>query len=163
MTENLENFLGPELAALYGDGEKLLVTTSDSVYSDYSFVIFPFAKVYEGFLKKLFFQIGAISENQYNSDHWRVGKALNPQLEKELRHEESVYDRILNLPGGIILADALWKAWKEGRNMVFHYFPGQHQPLSFEKAREIVNQLEEAMSMALASLNKDLTTPKIYI
>ena len=96
-------------------------------------------------------KLGAITEHQYTSDHWRVGKALNPQLEKDLRHDESVYDRIVSLPGGQILADALWNAWKEGRNRIFHYFPGQHLPLTFEKAREIANQILEAMEMALSS------------
>ncbi|MCL4398004.1 hypothetical protein M1403_03180 [Patescibacteria group bacterium] len=148
MSEELQKFLGPELASLYADGERLLASAGGG-FTDYSFVIFPFAKVYEGFLKKLFFQIGAISEAQYNSDHWRVGKALNPQLEKELRHEESVYDRVVSVSGSNALPDRLWEAWKNGRNRVFHYFPGVHKPLSFEEARNIISQLNQAMETAL--------------
>lgn len=148
MTPQLQDFLGPELAALCADGEKLLASAGGG-FRDYSFVIFPFAKVYEGFLKKLFLAIGAISEGQYNSDHWRVGKALNPQLERELRGKESVYDRIVNLSGDSHLADVLWNAWKNGRNRVFHYFPGLHKNLSLEEARSIINQINQAMEMAL--------------
>lgn len=150
MSDNLQEFLGPELAALYADGERLLASAGGG-FTDYSFVIFPYAKVYEGFLKKLFLTIGAITEEQYNSDHWRVGKALNPQLEKELRHEESVYDRIVLVSGSNQLPDALWDAWKNGRNRIFHYFPGQHKPVSFEKARTIISQINQAMEMALQS------------
>lgn len=140
--DNLQNFLGPELTALYTDGEKLLDSVPSSV-SDYSFVVFPFAKVYEGFLKKLFLQIGAITEKQYNSDHWRVGRALNPQLETNLRHE-SVYDHL-----NPQTAEVLWQAWKNGRNQIFHFWPGKNEPLSFEKAKVIINQLKNAMEEGL--------------
>ena len=85
MTEKLKNFLDPELRLIYDDGEKLLASASGG-FKDFSFVIFPFAKVYEGFLKKFFYKIGAINQHQYESERWRVGKALNPSLEKELRH-----------------------------------------------------------------------------
>lgn len=141
----LREFLDSELHLIYDDGERLLASASGG-FNDYSFVIFPFAKVYEGFLKKFFFKIGAISQYQYESERWRVGKALNPQLEKDLRHE-SVYDHL-----DPQLGDVLWKAWKEGRNKIFHYFPGQHAPLSFERAKEIVSQLNEAMEKAMGSL-----------
>lgn len=148
VSSSLLKFLGPELAPLFADGEKLLASAGGG-FNDYSFIIFPFAKVYEGFLKKLFYRIGAISEKEYLSDRWRVGRALNPQLEKDLRHEESVYDRIVNLSGDQKLADILWEAWKNGRNRVFHYFPGVHKPMSFDEARTIVNQLIQAMEIAL--------------
>ena len=107
MTEKLKNFLDPELRLIYDDGEKLLASASGG-FKDFSFVIFPFAKVYEGFLKKFFYKIGAINQHQYESERWRVGKALNPSLEKELRHE-SVYDFIKPDLGNV-----LWEAWKNG-------------------------------------------------
>ena len=47
---------------------------------DYSFVVFPMAKAYEGFLKKLFFDLGLINKRQYQGDRFRVGKSLNPNL-----------------------------------------------------------------------------------
>lgn len=149
MTEKLTEFLKPELLPLWADGEKL-VASAGGGFSDYSFVVFPFAKVYEGFLKKLFLQIGAITENQYNNDRWRVGRALNPQLERELRHTESIYDRLAALCQGAILPEALWEAWKHGRNQVFHFWPGKSAPLSMERAKEIIGAIEKAMEMALA-------------
>lgn len=142
MINELKNFLGPDLAVVYADGEKLLNSNLEN-YSDYSFMVFPYALVYEGFLKKLFLKLGAINEYQYNSDHWRVGKALNPNLEKELRHE-SVFDHL-----DPTLGNTLWTAWKNGRNKVFHYFPGKHKPLSFEEAKDTINQLNHAMTEAL--------------
>jgi len=153
MTDRLKGFLGSELLPLFEDGDRLLESTlstpSTSAYSDFSFIVFPFAKVYEGFLKKLFLQIGAINEYQYNNDRWRVGRALNPQLEKDLRHTESVYDRIVEHCGGQNLADTLWRVWKMGRNQVFHFWPGRSKALSLAEASEIVREIEKAMESAL--------------
>lgn len=148
MSNKLRDFLGGELLPLWADGEKLLATVNP-VYSDYSFVVFPFAKVYEGFLKELFFKIGAINEGQYKSDHWRVGRALNPELEKSLRHTESVYDRMVELCGGVSLADTLWQVWKRGRNQIFHFWPGRSKPLALEEVKEIIREIEQAMEKAL--------------
>ncbi len=147
MSERLRDFLGSELLPLWTDGEKLLASASGG-FSDFSFVVFPFAKVYEGFLKKLFLTVGAISQWQYDNDRWRVGRALNPQLEKEFRHVESVYDRVAefcdpNLP------EALWQAWKKGRNQIFHFWPGKSRPLPLPQAKEIIEELKNTMEMAL--------------
>lgn len=149
MTTVLQGFLENDLYALWTDGERLLASASGG-FHDYSFVIFPFAKVYEGFLKKLLFRIGAIEERQYRNDRWRVGRALNPQLEKDLRGNESVYDRLVQYCGGSHeLADALWEAWRDGRNRIFHYFPDEYKTLSFPEAKDIVIKIEKAMEMVL--------------
>ena len=156
--------MGPELLPLCKYGESLVASVSTmnpalpagrQVYSDYSVVVFPFAKVYEGFLKKLFLQIGAISEQQYNNDRWRVGRALNPQLEKprlpagrDLWHTESVYDRLVILCNPE-LPEVLWNAWKRGRNQIFHFWPGRNKPLALDGAREIIKEIEMAMEKAL--------------
>ena len=161
MSDRLAQFLGPELLKMVSDGQKLLNLNSNDFY-DYSFALFPVAKAYEGYLKKLFFSLGAISQNQYESDHWRVGKALNPQLEKEIRHEESVYDRIVEKCGspdphsspettGQKQADMFWESWRKGRNQVFHYFPSHYRPLSALQAKEISDEILLAMEDGLVS------------
>jgi len=165
MSEQLSSFLGAELGKLVSDGE-LLMASCTGGYTDYSFTIFPFAKAYEGFLKKLFFQMGAITKNQFLSDHWRVGKALNPELEKEISHDESVYDRIALSCGsndphdsngeGNQIADKSWKAWTNGRNRIFHYFPEQYKPITLPEARSIVSQIMEAMELGVATCKTKL-------
>lgn len=147
MSEKLSGFMGSELLAIWQDGEKLLASDTAG-FHDFSFIIFPFAKVYEGFLKKLFFQIGAINEYQFKSERWRVGRALNPELEKEFRHEESVYDRMISRCS-VEMADRLWETWKKGRNQIFHYFPQHFRHLSFEEAKGLVNEIEGTMELAL--------------
>jgi hypothetical protein len=115
--------------------------------SDFSYLVFPFAKAYEGFLKKLFLDLSLISKESYESDRFRIGKALNPSLEKHLRHE-SVYDKIVNLKNRE-LAEKLWINWKKGRNLVFHYFPHNTNALKFEEANTIIKDLLDVMQEAV--------------
>lgn len=159
MTDALRSFLGVDLMALINDGEKLEASASGG-FTDYSFVVFPFAKAYEGFLKKFFLKTGAINEFQFKNDRWRVGRALNPQLEKDLRHSESVYDRMVEFCGtadphgspngsGNLIADQLWEAWKRGRNGMFHFYPDKYKPITFQDAKEAISMIKEAMEDAL--------------
>lgn len=117
-------------------------------FKDYSFVVFPAAKAYEGFLKKVFFEAGFITESEYLGSRWRVGKALNPFLDKEFRNE-SVYDRIVARCGGTDLADMLWQTWKSCRNVVFHFFPKEKNIVSLVSAREKLEMISGAIAKAI--------------
>ena len=122
----------------------------DVQITDYSYLVFPFAKAYEGFLKQLFLDLGFISEKDYNGTHFRIGKALNPHLEKALRYE-SVYDKVVRRCGGSrILADEMWINWKRGRNLVFHYFPHNLRALPYNEAEEIISSIVEVMQRSVS-------------
>ena len=90
-------------------------------FHDYSFIVFPAAKAYEGFLKKLFLDLRFINPEDYYGKHFRIGKALNPSLEKRIRIKEGVYDKIVKYCGGEELAGKMWSCWKECRNLLFHW------------------------------------------
>ena len=116
-------------------------------FHDYSFVLFPAAKAYEGFLKKMFLDMGFITEEDYFGKHFRIGKALNPSLPRELRNE-SVYDKIVNYCRGEALADHLWETWRLCRNLIFHWFPNEKNAITLPEARQrmemIINAIDEA-------------------
>lgn len=114
---------------------------------DYSYVVFSFAKAYEGFLKQLFRDLGFIDDRQYNSDHFRVGKVLSPALKHRLG-KRSVYQQLCDLEGDTKLAESLWQVWKKGRNQVFHYFPHNLKAISLKEAEEIIVQILTAMQQA---------------
>ncbi|KKU10420.1 MAG: hypothetical protein UX13_C0012G0004 [Candidatus Woesebacteria bacterium GW2011_GWB1_45_5] len=116
-------------------------------FHDYSFVIFPAAKAYEGFLKKLFLDLKFISEEDYYGKHFRIGKALNPSLPKEIKRE-GVYDKIVKFCSGHELADKLWDTWKLSRNLTFHWFPNEKNAVSLGGARDRVEMIIEAIDMA---------------
>jgi hypothetical protein len=114
-------------------------------FSDYSFVVFPAAKAYEGFLKKMFLDQGFITSEEYAGKHFRIGRALNPSLENVLREKESVYDRISAYCGGKDLANELWETWRISRNQIFHWFPGEKNVVNLEEADQRVEAVLAAM------------------
>jgi hypothetical protein len=125
----LYEYLSPQQRVLAGDGEFLV---SDSIGhkneepTDYSYLVFPFAKMFEGFLKQLFLDLGFIEEGMYYSDRFRIGKALSPNYSN---YAGSVYGQV-EKKYGKALATRLWHVWKEGRNLVFHYFPHNYRALT---------------------------------
>ncbi len=119
-------------------------------FKDYSFLVFPFAKAYEGFLKKIFLDIDFISRLDYISDHFRLGKVLSPNLVEKLG-DRSVYKKIVDFTGSE-LAEKIWNTWKTGRNQVFHYFPHNLKSLTFTEAEKIINQIIETMEEAVLKL-----------
>jgi hypothetical protein len=130
-------------------------TDSGQEFHDYAFVVFPAAKAYEGFLKKLFLDLGLISPEQYYGKRFRVGKALNPSLKKPLRQKFGVYYKLITFCAGDAgLADTLWDTWRECRNVLFHWFPNEKNAISFEEAKE-------KFDMILVTLDKATKECKI--
>jgi len=119
-------------------------------FKDYSFLVFPFAKAYEGFLKKLFLDVKFISHLDYISDHLRLGKLLSPNLVNKLK-ERSLYKKIKD-KAGQDLADKIWNAWKLGRNQVFHYYPHNLKALNFSQAENIIDNILSVMEESYGKL-----------
>jgi hypothetical protein len=114
--------------------------------SDYSFCVFSFAKAYEGFLKRLFLDMGFIKPHEYYGDDIRIGRILSPSFAQE---KDNVFYHICNHPGGDSdLSNALWHAWKEGRNSVFHYFPHNFRKLDLDEAYRRITIILDAMIFA---------------
>lgn len=116
---------------------------------DFSFIVFPAAKAYEGFLKKLFFDLGFITEHDYKGDRFRIGRALNPNLERNLRYE-SVYDKLANFCQGKVLPDMLWQTWKSCRNLLFHWWPEHKNFILLEEAEDRVDRIVETINKAFS-------------
>lgn len=123
--------------------------------SDYSFLVSPVAKLYEGFLKDFFLKIGIISEVEYESDRFRVGKTLNPSL----RYKRfSVFQKLSDShEKGEELAETLWDAWKFGRNEIFHYFPGNYKNLTKQEAEDRIALLLKAIIQAGEFISENKT------
>lgn len=119
-------------------------------FKDYSFLIFPFAKTYEGFLKQLFKDVGYISHLDYISDHLRLGKLLSPHLIVKLG-DRSLYRKIKE-SAGEELASRIWKSWKLGRNEIFHYFPHNLKAVSFSEAESVIAELLATMETSFNQL-----------
>ncbi len=156
MTLKLENklwweYIGEDLQELLLTSKALVekVSLLGENFDDYSFVVFPAAKAYEGFLKKLFLDLGFITKEDYYGKRFRVGKALNPDLEPYLREKEGVYDRIVAYCGGKDLADRFWNTWKLSRNLIFHWFPNEKNIIDLEEAKARLGMIIEALDLAV--------------
>ena len=119
-------------------------------FKDYSFLVFPFAKAYEGFLKKLFLDAKFISHLDYISDHLRLGKLMSPNLMGKIG-ERSLYKKIKD-KAGVELADKIWNTWKIGRNQVFHYYPHNLKALTFAEAESIIDNILSVMEESFKKL-----------
>lgn len=119
--------------------------------SDYSFIIFPAAKAYEGFLKKLFLDMGFISKADYYSKHFRIGKSLNPELEDKYKDEDWVYEKLATYCQGNNIPDKLWKTWKESRNVVFHWFPDEKNTVNHAEAVEKLLMVVDAVDQVFSA------------
>ena len=120
-------------------------------FKDYSFLIFPFAKAYEGFLKQLFKDVKFISHLDYISDHLRLGKLMSPNLEARLA-DRSLYKKMKEAVTKEF-AERVWNTWKLGRNQIFHYFPHNTKAKSFAEAEKVVGQIIETMEEVCIKLN----------
>lgn len=154
-TEDLEkttwwNNLDHDIQELLLESYKLIKTAAswDDEFHDYAFIVFPAAKAYEGYLKNLFLDLGFITKEDYDGKFFRIGKALNPSLEKHLRARESVYDKIVEYCHDELLADKLWQVWKNSRNLIFHWFPNEKNKINYQEAIERVDQIIDAIDMA---------------
>ena len=136
------NYLPEDLQELLRESVKLNSSAKSwqDKFHDYSFIVFPAAKAYEGYLKKVFLDMGFMSKDDYYGKHFRVGKALNPSLDEKYR-AESVYDKIVNYCKGKDLADSMWETWKSSRNLLFHWFPDEKNAISYEEAGERIDQI----------------------
>jgi len=151
----LWDYFSPNQRSLIEEGQYLMnEVIKDHAYTfkDYSFLIFPFAKAYEGFLKQLFKDVRLISHLDYISDHLRLGKLMSPNLVQKLG-DRSLYEKI-RLNGSRELAEKIWSTWKLGRNQIFHYFPHNIKSVSFDEANQIIIDIMQTMELAYASLRK---------
>lgn len=124
-----------------------------SLFDDYSFLVFPMAKAYESFLKKLAFEMGLIDRNQYEGKQFRIGRSFNPDVSLHQRNEDWLYDNIVGGCGEKMARD-LWNTWLECRNHLFHYFPDQNRNITLDQARELLCMMDTTMEEALNCLKR---------
>lgn len=147
------DYISPNQRDLIREGSYLYQEVyKDGVYSfqDYSFLVFPFAKAFEGFIKQFLLDIGLIDTVQYSSDHIRVGKLLSPDTQQFPR-DQSMYSALVHAMGEDV-SNMIWMTWRYCRNQVFHYFPHNKQSLSLNEARERINLILTTMSTCYNSL-----------
>lgn len=141
---------------ILSDRQKQLVKTAVELYereikgssdfSDYAFIVFPMSKAYEGFLKQIFFDLGLIDKKAFEGNRFRIGKALNPDINQRSRDEFWLYDDLEKMCSTQV-AQELWETWLHSRNRIFHYFQGQDRPITLEQAGKNIERIANAMKL----------------
>lgn len=145
-------YLGHDLQELLNEAQFLLEDARHIEAHDFSFVIFPAAKAYEGFLKKLFYELGFINDEDYFGKHFRIGKSLNPNLPKGIRTKE-VYGSLVKHTGTHELADNLWETWRVCRNLTFHWFPDEKNAITLPEAKQGIDMIINSIDKAFTECN----------
>lgn len=119
---------------------------------DFSFLVFPMSKAYEGFLKKVFYDLSLIDKDTYQGRRFRIGRALNPDIRSYQRDEDWLYDDVESRFGRET-ARQLWETWLQCRNRVFHYFTNEQHILSFDEATKKIEMVVESMQLVADQLD----------
>jgi len=128
-------------------------------FQDYSFVVFPMSKGYEGFLKQYFYDLHLISTKTYEGKRFRIGRALNPDVHLNQRDDWWLYDNIARACGKNT-ARVLWETWLVCRNRVFHFFPKKSTQLDLVTAGKRLEMVATTMKEAVACAWDDLRTER---
>jgi hypothetical protein len=156
------NYLDKDLQELLRESEFLIseVGKWKETFRDYSFVVFPAAKAYEGFLKKILLDMHLISKEDYYGKHFRIGKSLNPTLEPKYRDEGWVYKRLSDFCHGEKLPQKLWETWRLSRNLVFHWFPREVNALTLAQAKGRYIMILSAIDAMFSACDIELENAK---
>lgn len=128
--------------------------------SDFSFMVMPAAKAYEGYLKKFLFSLKLISPEDYNQDRFRIGKALNPELEAKFP-DECLFNEVSRACDPQLARD-IWDTWKRCRNRLLHYFPGEQQIFTLRESEERLQRIVDTIRKSYQYINtSEARNPKL--
>lgn len=123
----------------------------DKIIIDFGFMVFPMAKAYEGFLKKMLLDLDLITAETYKSRRFRIGRALNPDIRYNQRDAWWLYDDVAHELGEVI-AREVWEAWLKCRNHIFHFFPDGDERTNFDEASACLNRMQNVIEKVATSI-----------
>lgn len=127
-------------AYLSGAGLFLSIEEMQLQLSDYSIIVMPFARSYEGFIIQLAVQLGITTQEniQASAESMKAGDYLNKVKERIEKTDKTRH-------GGII--DTLLSVWRDVRNKVMHSDPINPPPhREFRHAEQDIQAINRAIS-----------------
>lgn len=153
----LWEYLTPEMKSLVHEGEKLLGSCTlqgDIDISDFSYLVFPYGKLYEGFLKKMFLDLNFITPEEYYGNEIRIGKLLSAGTEYTPPHRLSIVKELSSdKVFGTNLTKVMRGIWKNSRNMVFHFFPDNVYSIDLPGAKKRIEETVKCMELVVNRYN----------
>ncbi len=155
-SKEFDEFIGEDLLDLYEDNRSLLQRYSNhhdgtvEEYSDYSFLVLPIAKVYEGTLKKILVDIGVLKESDLTKNpSINVGKYYNPVGNNKIFELLKDRSRDKSVP------HVIYSTYQECRNQIFHYDQYRDNRLdSYDDAKFYCKRILYAIEKAYETFKK---------
>jgi len=149
---------------------KTIFTASDSykifnsLLNDFSIMVFPLAKGFEGYIKKLFLTIGLITEKEIKDDPYKsIGKIIN--------NEDKLKMKLIDKKRYKSIPKLLSVQWDLSRNIIFHYDLDQPEIINkedaFKKIEDIYETIRKSYKAFIGDPNKvkegekELTSKKL--
>lgn len=152
-SKEFDHFIGDELLDLYVDNCNLFDdyqidrgTSKLSNLSDYSHLVLPIAKTYEGVLKKILIKKKLLKEEDLiNNPSINVGGYFNPVGNKS----------IFNLLRDKVIPHVIYATYQECRNQILHYDPYRDNRIkSIEDAKFYQRRILDAIDKAYETFNE---------
>jgi len=145
----LDKFLGEELLQLRLDTIKLIrdIDFSDVSFSDYSFILLPVAKAFEGFLKKILVNLKLIKLSDLKTDPYiAINKYFNPK-------DGLINEYLVDKKRDKTLPSNIFSVYQECRNDILHYDLHRNIAVySLDQAEFYYDRIEDAIGKCYIAL-----------
>ncbi len=146
ISKEFELFVGDDIVDLKEDSYKLYNRYSEmhSPLSDYSFIVFPLAKAYEGILKKILVKTGVLTEAELlQNPNITINRFYNP-LEKG-----AIYQTLKDKTRDKVIPHVIFSVYQECRNQILHYDQYRDNRIdNIEGAYFFMQRIEDAIVKA---------------
>lgn len=153
--EEFDKFVGSDLLELYRDSCVLLEQNKKEgqifpALSDYSIIILPIAKVYEGILKKILVEAEIIGEEEIRINPGiNVGHYFNPV------GNNKIFNHIKDHARDRVVPHIIYATYQECRNQILHYDPHKDNRIkNIEDVEFYVKRIMHAIDKAYETFKK---------
>lgn len=155
-SRDFEEFVGKDILELYEDTRKLLgyftnqESKSSTRFYDYSFIVFPFAKAYEGILKKILVEANFISEaNLLEDPSLSINKYFNPV------GNNKIFTSLKDKTRDKAVPFVIYSTYQECRNQIIHYDSYRDNRIkTLQEAEFYINRIFDAIEKAYKTFKK---------
>jgi hypothetical protein len=155
-SKEFDEYVGDDIVDLYYDSVRMLNHFMDTQnknvpsLSDYSFIVFPFAKAYEGILKKILVEANLIKEADLLEDPTLpIGNYFNPV------GNNAIFNSLKDRTRDKAIPFVIYSTYQECRNQIMHYDSYRDNRIkSIEEARFYIYRIDDAIEKAYKTFRR---------
>ncbi len=155
LSKEFDEFVGQDLIDLRNDAYALasLWQSSPSVPTvhDYSFIVVPMSKAYEGFLKKILMRYGVVEELKFAE---KPDESINKYFNPKDGTSEKIYIHLRDARRDKAVPHEIFATYQEYRNQLVHYDTHRDTRVSTaDDAKFMIRRIETVILRTYAALN----------